>query len=74
MEFDAQRFWIIALSVARIAFDPDIWKEVHLHSELSVAITVVAATASGIEAKAPCGIASHLGLGKLGEEGANQIK
>ena len=74
MESDRQSLGVIALAAARLALDPDIRKEVHFDSPLTVALTRLAAATRHVKAESPGRIAAELRLRQLGEELADQLE
>ena len=71
---DGQRLGVVAAALAGLAFDPNVGQEVHLDLELPVALALLAASAGHVEAETAGRVAAELGLGKLGEQLADQVE
>ena len=69
-----QRLGIVAAAAAGVALDPDVGQEVHLDAQLPVPLALLAAPAGHVEAEPPRRVAAQLGLGKLGEQRADQVE
>ena len=69
-----QRLGIVAAAAAGVALDPHVGQEVHLDAPLPVALALLAASAGHVEAETPRRVAAQLGLGKLGEQRADQVE
>ena len=74
MVFDAQGLRVISLPPTRVAIDPAVGKEVHLHSQLTIAFTIITAASGGIEAEPSRCVAPDLRFRQLGEKIAYQIE
>src|SRR5262245_38456181 len=66
-ELDLQRLAVVALALAHVAGDVDVWQEVHLDLDHAVALAGFAAPALDVEGEAAGLVAARLGLGQLGE-------
>src|SRR5450759_3547808 len=70
-EAHVERLAVVALPLARLAGHVDVGKEVHFDLHEAVALARLTAPALHVEREAAGTVATHLGLGELGEEVAN---
>ena len=71
---DLERLAVVAGAATDLARDVDIGEEVHLDLDDAVAPTSLAAAAADVEGEAAGLVASHAGLGGLGEELADLVE
>ena len=74
MERDGQRFRVVALPAAGIAFHPDIRQKVHFDTLLAVPFTRFASSAGDVEAEAAGRIAAQFRFRQLRKEFPNQFE
>lgn len=72
--FDIERFAVEALSSAGFASDEYIGEKVHLDTDHARPFAGFASPAGDVKGETPCGVAAHLGLGKLRKELADRPK
>ena len=70
--FDLQRFAVVALALADIASDVDVWQEVHLDLDDAVALAGFAASALDVEREAAGLIAARFRFGQACEPFADR--
>src|SRR5688500_229213 len=68
LEVDLERLAVVALALAHLAGDVDVWQELHLDLEDPVALAVLAATALDVEREAAWRVAADARLGHAGAE------
>ena len=73
-KLDGERLGGVTRAAAGVAGDPDIGQEVHLDPFLTGPLAGLAAAAGLVEAESAGRIAAYLGLGKLGEQLADQVE